>query len=354
MLRRASLAGFLVALSAAGCGGDDPPPVDLAAELPAPGPYAVGYRSQPVTYAHPITGAPRTVETLVWYPAQAVPGGDHPLYLLRVSSVAVTDAPPLELGTRPVVVFSHGHQAYASVMSDLMEHLASHGFLVIAPMHTGNTFADGDDRQTEIYHLRARDVGAALDQLGGGGPALVVGHSFGGYTAYALGGARYDLVTLSAACAAGTGPAGFCSTFDSAQAEQFVPGLRDERFRGVLAIDAGDFDLFAAPGVAEVGVPVLHMVASLSVAGGDRYWDALTAPRTRVLLEGGDHNDFTDSCGAGAPFRCSALAPGQVLPMVRAYGLAFARSVLLGDAAVEPVLRGEIAVSDLVEVSAAR
>ncbi len=357
MLLRAPLALVLAVLAcAAGCGGEaDPPPVDLAAELRAPGPHAVGYRSLPVTYMHPISGAPRTVEVLVWYPAQAVPRGDHPLYLLRVSQVAVTDAPALELGALPVVVFSHGHQAYASVMGDLMEHYASHGFLAIAPMHTGNTFADGADRQTEIYHLRAHDVGAALDQLATGGPALVVGHSFGGYTAYALGGARYDLDTLTAACGAGTGPSAFCSSFSETEAAQFRPGLRDERLKAVFAIDSGDFDLFGASGVGALSVPVLHMVASQSVAGGDRYWDALTTPaRTRVVLKDGAHNDFTDSCGAGAAIQCSALPAAQVLPMVRAYGLAFARASLLGDTAVEPVLRGELEVSSGVEVSASR
>jgi predicted dienelactone hydrolase len=329
----------LLALSGAACGEDPAASLEATlAELEAPGPYAVGYRSMPVTYTAPLTGQPRTVEVLVWYPAEATTG-DRPLYVLKASTVAVVDAPPLmTLGPRPVVIFSHGHQAYASCSSFFMEHLASHGFVVAAPMHTGNTFIDGDARQTDIYYLRAHDIRATLDAVATGRPAVIAGHSFGGYTAYALGGATYDVDTASAACAGGTGSSGFCSTLGSAEAELFRAGLAEPRFAGVLAIDAGDFPLFGARGVAAVQRPVLHMVAEDSVRDGDPYWDALTAPqRTRVVLTGGDHNDFTDSCALGLGLRCSTLPPAQAYRLLNVFGLAFARQ-LTGEGTEPPPL----------------
>ena len=339
MLRALLLLATLVACSSE-------PPRDLLAEIGAPGPYAVGYRSMPVTYAEPITGAMRTTEVLAWYPAEKTTG-DHPLYLLRVSDVAVTDAPALDLGVLPVVVFSHGHQAYASVMSYFMEHLASHGFLVLAPQHTGNGFADGDNRQTDIYYLRAHDVRAALDRMGSGGPALIMGHSFGGYTALALAGATYDVNTLGPACTSSTGPGGYCSTLTSAKEALFRAGLRDPRFTGVFALDPGDFNLFGASGVGAVQLPTLHMVAEKS---DDPFWPAMRAPdRAHVILKGGDHNDFTDSCGAGVDLRCSTLEPARVRPIVNIYGLAFAQKVLLDDESVAPILDGTLVVSPLAE-----
>ena len=192
---------FALACGTSGCGGD--PEVDLAA-LSAPGPHAVGHRILSVSYEPPLGGS-RRLAVNVWYPAEAVEG-ERPIYVLRSSEVAVSDAPPMALGPRPVLAFSHGHQAYAAAMSDLMEHVASHGYLAVAPTHTGNTFLDGAARETDIYYLRALDVSASLDHLERleddplagrlGAQIAVAGHSFGGYTSFALGGARDPIDAL--------------------------------------------------------------------------------------------------------------------------------------------------------------
>lgn len=365
-----AVAVLALAALAIGCGKSDDaaPPVDLIETLSQPGPHSVGFRSIEVRYDAPLMTDQRRIQVLVWYPSKTVAAtdDDRPLYVLKASEVAVTDAPPLDLGPLPVVAFSHGHQAYAAVMSHFMEHLASHGFLVIAPTHTGNTFANGAERDTDIYYLRARDVGAAIDHVAGlsgdplsgkvGTKMLIAGHSFGGYTAYALGGASYPIDDLVQSCAAGSTLGSFCKTLDMDQQALFRGGLKDSRFSGVFALDSGNFDLFNA-GVGSVDVPVLHMVAEQSgnppmMPAMDDYWVSLGGTgHVRANVLGAAHNDFMDSCSIGVLLRCSDLVPERVLEPTRVYGLAFAKSILLGDASMAPVLDGTTNVSDIVEIT---
>lgn len=348
----------MVLSAALGCSGADP--VMVTQELRAPGPYGVGYRRTEVVYQTP-AGEERKLDVFTWYPTD-VRDGERPLYgLLKASEVAVVDAPPLDLGPLPVVVFSHGHQAYASVMSYMMEHLASHGILAVAPTHTGNTVLNGDSRETDIYYLRALDVSKTLDQLSSesliSDKRAIMGHSFGGYTAFSLAGAEYPIDDLQAACGRGEASAGFCSTLTEDKAQIFRDGLQDDRFSAVISLDAGDFDLFR-DGVAQVEQPVLHMVAEESghppgMPEQDQYWNALDGgDDRRVLLVGGAHNDFVDSCGIGIRIRCSELPAPLVQAMVRVYVLAFVRKWLLGDGDVDPLLNGEHPVSELAEIHA--
>ena len=341
---------------------------DTVAVLAAEGPYGVGYRTLETTYSDPVTGSTRTLSVLAWYPADFDPTGERPFYLLRTSERATVNASPLDLGpAAPVVVFSHGHQAYAAAASQLMEHLASHGWVAVAPNHTGNTVTDGE-RTTDIYYLRAYDLTAALDAIENlpvddplkpsiGEARAVMGHSFGGYTAYASAGARHAVDVLRTDCNAGRGPSGYCSTLDPMKEAVFQSGLRDPRWTAVVSIEAGDFDLFRKEGVAGVSVASLHVVAEGSghAAGdpsADPYWNALGHPQdVRLLLRQGEHNDFVDACGAGLDLRCSDLTPADVQRALRVYVLAFLRQQLLGDGQVAAILAGSAAVSDLIEVT---
>ncbi|HND34543.1 MAG TPA: hypothetical protein PLA94_31285, partial [Myxococcota bacterium] len=81
-----------------------------------------------------------------------------------------------------------------------------HGWIVVAPDHTGNTFLDDSGSIEEIAQRRPQDLADAVDWLlseneaGGSYEGCVdandgyavVGHSFGGYTTYAAAGADVD------------------------------------------------------------------------------------------------------------------------------------------------------------------
>ena len=74
---------------------------------------------------------------------------------------------------------------------------------MLSPTHVGNTTVDGP-RSADIYYLRPHDVSEALTGLQAdptigplvGTPMAVAGHSFGGYTAFALAGATRGISAL--------------------------------------------------------------------------------------------------------------------------------------------------------------
>jgi predicted dienelactone hydrolase len=319
------------------------------------GPHAIGHRTDTIEYMPPLATEARRLIVFTWYPAMPA-AGERPFYTLRTSEVAVVGAPPAEVEAPPVLLFSHGHQAYAAAMSDLMEHVASHGFVAIAPTHTGNTFVDGADRTTDIYYHRSLDLRAALDGLAaidghpiarGHGSVAASGHSFGGYTAFAMGGATFAIDALEPACAAGTGPEGFCSTMTPEKAALFRAGLGDARIEAIVSVDPGDANLFDG-GTSAVRAPILHMVAE---ASGDAYEPSLPIGTVRLLLRGGDHNDFTDACAAGLDLRCSDLPPPQVHRAVRILTLAFLEKHLLGEGDPSDLFDGTVRISQYASVS---
>lgn len=125
---------------------------------------------------------------------------------------------PARPGTSRVVVFSHGELGMPQIYERLLAHWASHGFVVVAPIHDDSVIQGGlalrrrDPRtggafdltalinDAEAWRARARLCRAALESVGaierGTGMRIssdrpiIAGHSFGAYTAQLLLGAR--------------------------------------------------------------------------------------------------------------------------------------------------------------------
>jgi len=253
-----------------------------------------------------------------------------------------------------VVVFSHGHQGYAEAASFLMEHLASHGWLVVSPDHTGNTTFDSADRDTAIYLQRPEDLSAVLDHTEQGWDVtetvVAMGHSFGGLSLYAVGGSPFDAAGIEADCAAGSDDA-ICSTLDAELLAAFSSSYRDDRVDALLPMASGDFSRFGAANVAAVEVPVLMMDGSLDTGKAEEstwYWDALGGePHRRLHLVGAHHNTFTDYSGLIEQHE-ELIDPEEGWRIVRTYALAFARFVD-GDTSLEGFLSGDPAMSSAVE-----
>lgn len=182
---------------------------ELATTVEEPGAWAVGTRTVDVAGARG-----RTLPLQVWYPVNesVAATADPATYdfpgIVVPSGMAVADAPPAD-GDFPLVIYSHGNGGLRYVSSFLTEHLASHGFVVMAPSHVGNTaidsFAGTSDETTQVALDRPEDVSAVIDAATTGVPGTedlvgvtdvenlsVIGHSFGGYTALALAGGVGD------------------------------------------------------------------------------------------------------------------------------------------------------------------
>ncbi len=368
-----SLRAFLLLVAIASsfllaCGEEPKTPEERAIELGEPGEFGVGYVTRDVVYARPDGDGDREFELAIWYPTRATEGPGA-RYFLGISERAILFADPEP--ARDIVIFSHGHQGYAQNSAFIMEHLASHGFMVLAPMHTGNTFIEGDVRLTEIYYLRSFDIQAALDSIEGlpsddllsgvpNGQVVMMGHSFGGYTGYAMAGARYDVDGARALCEAGTGSSGYCSELDSDAEAIFRASRADPRIVTLVSMAAGDQPLFGS-GVAEVNVPVFQMVAEgdghpAGSAGDDAYWTSLRGDDDlRWNWLGGAHNSFTDAClaGLGGFIECSEVHDfAEEQRVIDTYVLAWILARLDADESVLPVLDGQVEVHPSVELTA--
>ena len=332
-----------------GCAGGTPDtatPSDIVADLEAPGPYAVGYRQSSVTYDSAWEPG-RTLRLALWFPTEATSGGTAAYLDGAVDAEGVLDDPPPAPGTLPVVIFSHGYQGYAENSSFLATHLASHGYVVAAPDHTGDTTFDDPERTTEIYAQRPQDLSAVLDAL----PdeldvdttaVTAIGHSFGGYTVFALGGATYDPSVLL--CKGDT--SSFCSTMDVSLSSAFTQGFRDTRVIRIVPMAAGDQVLFGA-GTEALPVPALQMTGELdpgTPADGEAYWATLSGgPHRRVQLLGAGHQAFTDF--SGVLDDGGTIDPAEGFRIVDVYALAALRADA-GDSAASTLLNGDPTVSE--------
>ena len=168
------------------------------------GPYAVGHSSFDVVDE---ARGDRLLLVDAWYPVDAEDAVESPLteYLLLdplglPSEVAVDDLPVSARSGQTLLVFSHGYQSIHIQSFVLMEALASYGFIVISPEHTGNAQASPTDTFDEAAANRVPDVSFLIDMMVARNQdpqdpffgrideqsVGVVGHSFGAMTAIGM------------------------------------------------------------------------------------------------------------------------------------------------------------------------
>ncbi len=179
------------------------------------GSHPVGVRSFDTTD----TSRSRHLPVEVWYPAAAEHAGADTSDATMDRYDLLPGFPPMAqqalrdaaaaAGRFPVVIFSHGFGGHRRQSTFLCTHLASHGYVVAAMDHTGNTvldmaqmtlavmmgepMPDAEPMVRELITLRPDDVRFVLDRLLAGelgvdaadldaGRVGMSGHSFGGWT----------------------------------------------------------------------------------------------------------------------------------------------------------------------------
>jgi len=309
-------------LGLAGCADDAGSDADGApapATPEAPGPYAIGVTTLEVE------SAGRTLPVEVWYPARG--GGELEEYVLKAGVLELARLPSprgarrdAKLDARgapyPAVVFSHGNGGMRIQSVYLTEYLVTHGFVVAAPDHVGNTFAEMLNQSAippaKAAALRPADVSRALDALldatGGagllGGAAdaehvAVAGHSFGGYTTLRVMGASVDSASVLADCAKAGGL--ICDGW----AEVEMPlSQADPRFVAGLAQAPGGAQAMVAGarnGFGDVGGPVMIQGGTADqltswAAEQKAPFDLLPGPASLLGIEKAGHFSFSDMC----------------------------------------------------------
>lgn len=274
----------------------------------APGPHLVGTAES--TFVGP--GGDTTVQ--VWFPASSAADSLY-AYEDLIEGTAREDAVPACETARPVAVFSHGNGGIRFQSIFLVEHLASHGWVVVAPEHPGNSFFDSSAPLSELLLRRPADAVATFDWLadtdvdgllaGCVDPAdgyAMIGHSFGGYTTLAVAGATLDADASAAYCAGAVGT-WLCDDFATAmaEAEDRSVNLGDPRAWAAVPMAPAGYEVLVG-GLADITVPTLVLGGSLddltpmATQVTPIYGDLVATPRALGTLEGAGHYAFSDAC----------------------------------------------------------
>ncbi|MUG95764.1 alpha/beta fold hydrolase [Scytonema sp. UIC 10036] len=199
----------------------------------------------------------------------------------------------------PVIVVSHGLGSDSSNFAYVATHLASHGFAVIVPNHPGS-----DTKQLRLllngktnevappneFQNRPLDIKYILDQLEERNKfdsryrgrlnlqqVGVFGHSFGGYTALALAGAKINFEQLAKDCRENAIKDTWnlslllqCNALELRESdaakqplrERKIYNFRDKRVKAVVAVNPITSSIFGETGLSQIQTPVLIAASS--------------------------------------------------------------------------------------------
>lgn len=282
------------------CAGAGPASAAAVQDPTLPGPYPVGVTRFTTSYVSTVTGNTRILTTEIWYPAGPAAAG-QPTEAVFDGVRDAAHAP----GRFPLLIFSHGSGGIRFQSVFYTRHLASHGFIVAAPDHPGNTLIDNTESLPLLTMDRPRDVQFLLDRLldPASVPEIidghvdadrigVTGHSFGGFTALAVATAAFN--------------------------------PRDDRVKAIVPL-APFASIYSAGALALVRVPVMIQgstgdTTTPFATNQQQPYDRLAAPRYLVEITDGQHLTFASTCGA-------SCAPAQI----NGYATAFFKVYLEND-----------------------
>jgi predicted dienelactone hydrolase len=333
-------------------------------EVLPPGPYDVGV--QTITITDPVRARPLTVD--VWFPIADSAGLPPQQYSLlpgvfyeSPTAVAATPDVMAPDGPYPLVVYSHGSGGLRYIHSSYTEAIASYGYIVAAPDHTGNTALErlgGTETEVDVTALnRPQDVEAVIDAMTNPESTetagfvasvdpeniAVTGHSFGGFTAYAM-------------------ASGYTNSLGSFAADPRVDAI----VTMAPATGDGSGRLLSDENLAAISIPALVMVGTNdqmtpATPNVDRPWElSNSSPSYRADFVAGQHQTFTDICDYQeavpllpnvpaivldtiSSFAEQGCAPGD-MPIDRAkdltntFAISFLESIFRGGTMIDPTV----------------
>lgn len=284
----------------------------------------------------------RPLTASIWYPALNPEGLEESnTYILNAlvqfEGHALQDALPNSAdGPYPLVIFSHGNGGFRYQSTFFAEHLTSHGFVVIAVDHAGNTILDRLLNEEEFnaslidnYAYRPQDIHRVIafaEELSAEGNTMsgviniesiaLTGHSFGGYTALTASGIPQNFTTFGAWCYDNMDnplATGVCflpefeeqiatlAGYDIPPDGAWTP-LVDERIQATIAfapwngpiLDEASLNNHTTPtmilaGVADSTTPIIRDASLI--------YDRLTsADKALITFDNAEHYIFVDTC----------------------------------------------------------
>lgn len=276
----------------------------------------------------------------------------------------------------PVVVISHGIGGDRTSFVYLAEQLASYGFGVLVLEHPGsnaqqlqdliNGRASGVAAPTEFLD-RPLDVTFVLDELERTTNSTfrgklnlqqvgVMGQSFGGYTALALGGATLNGDQLRATCqkVEETLNLSLLLQCDAARLVESTTKLQDRRVQAVIAINPITSAVFGQTGLQQLQVPTMLVAGSADTVAPAlteqiRPFTALTtSEKYLVLLDRGTHfSAIGVPSGSAIPLPDEVIGPNQAIARryMSALSVAFFQTYIAGQPAYRAYLTAGYAQS---------
>jgi predicted dienelactone hydrolase len=235
--------------------------------------YKVGYRQ----YKWHDADRQRKVWVNVWYPAKDEFEEKPLVYGLGKGSVAFK----ADVSTRgvpfPLIVMSHGAMGSAREYGWIAEHLTRKGFVVLGVSHYRESWIYGpktiDPGAVTRLWIRPVDCTFALDQilqhddfrgLVDASRISALGHSSGGNTVVALGGAIFDPTAMGPYCMSEAAKEDRGCQY-AKQMKELPPPLppeaiashRDPRVKAIVAMDPAAGPAYSESSLAKLRVPVL-------------------------------------------------------------------------------------------------
>ncbi len=358
-------------------GSADADEADSTAEPDAPdalGPYVVGHGASIVVDS---ARGDRELPIDLWYPVDSLDaeGAQTTAYTLAEiatleSEVSFEDVPVASDRAHPLLVFSHGYQSVNLQSIGLMEALASHGFIVVSPEHTGNSqFSAGDEFDVAAAN-RVPDISVIIDTMleRADDPddllyeridiaAIgVVGHSFGGMTSFgvAAGWAGADPDPRVAAIA----PVSGVIDGDLQEADRDTPNAGFSQTQ----LESITIPALLLGGTEDTNVPIENnaiafsqmtnaaVVYKVDVIGANHTHFANVCTFGDLLIELGVGPETWGAIGAGGltePYEATctedAFPIDEAIRLQNLYVVAFFRLHLSGEAAYEQYLTAEYA-----------
>ncbi len=183
----------------------------------------------------------------------------------------------------PLVMLAPGYEADRKFLAYIGQHLASHGFTVVALQHPSAATTQGKITIDKLLPAtefidRPKDISFLLDELAqlnqdptwnnrfNTNRVSLIGHSLGGYTALALAGGELHLDQLRKFCDSGNllerVPADWLQCNATRLPNQRTVRLRDDRIIQVMALNPAIGQIFGRQGLSQVKTPSLIFSSS--------------------------------------------------------------------------------------------